>query len=186
MTKIVMISGSLRAESTNSAMIRAAAASVAACPGVDVEVVSVDEVPLFNEDVEAMGDPFEVIALKRTVGSADVLLICTPEYNASVPGVLKNALDWLSRPSGESVLTGMPVATMSASTSGFGARWAQDHLRSILVDGIGAVLVDHEPVCIRKSDERVVDGMLVDREALAEIRSLVATAVGTCLDAASA
>lgn len=186
MPKIVLISGSLRAASTNSAVVRAAAEFAAGHPDIDVEIASVHDVPLFDEDLEALGDPPRVVDLKQTVEGADVLLISTPEYNASVPGGLKNALDWLSRPFGESVLTGKPVATISASPSRHGASWAQAHLRAILVDGIGAVLVNSEPVCVAWSDKCVTGTTLNDRAALAAVRSLVAKAVDAtrrvCLD----
>ncbi|MDN5851546.1 MAG: NAD(P)H-dependent oxidoreductase [Actinomycetia bacterium] len=178
MPKLVLISGSLRAASTNSAVVRAAAEIAGTHPDIEVEIASVRDLPLFDEDLEAQGDPPRVVDLKRTVQSADVLLISTPEYNASVPGGLKNALDWLSRPHGESVLTGKPVATISASPSGYGASWSQTHLRTILVDGIGAALVNAEPVCVAWSDKCVTGTTLNDRSALAAVRSLVEKAVG--------
>jgi chromate reductase len=178
MPKIVMISGSLRTASTNSAVVQAAADLANTHSDIDVEIASVRDLPLFDEDLEAQGDPEHVLALKRVVDSADVLLICTPEYSASVPGGLKNALDWLSRPYGESVLTGKPVATISASPSSFGASWAQAHLRTVLVDGIGATLVNGEPVCVARSDACVTGVTLTDRTALTAVRSLVATTVG--------
>jgi NAD(P)H-dependent FMN reductase len=141
MATLVMVSGSLRAASTNGAVVRAAAEFARAHPAVDVHIASIGSLPLFDEDVEAAGDPVEVVKFKNLIARADAVVISTPEYNASVPGVLKNAIDWASRPYGESVLTGKRVAVLSASPSNYGGRWAQDHLRAIL-------------------DQRVTDGVI--------------------------
>jgi chromate reductase, NAD(P)H dehydrogenase (quinone) len=182
MTTLVMVSGSLRTASTNGAVVRAAARIARAHPAVDaVHIARLRSLPLFDEDVEAAGDPAEVTAFKDVIARADALVICTPEYNASVPGVLKNAIDWASRPYGESVLTGKRVSTLSASPSHYGGRWAQDHLRSILTDGAGAQVLNEEPVVFPRVD-RLVDagGTLVDEDALAQVRALVTRTVAAC------
>ena len=128
-----MISGSLRAGAANTAALREAQRYVQrGLTGTDAYFCSIGDLPLFDEDVEAMGWPPPVARLRREVDRADVLLISTPEYNGSVSGVLKNAVDWLSRPDKAGPLAGKPVATMSASPASFGAVWAQENLRFVL------------------------------------------------------
>src|SRR5688500_6024853 len=100
--RILGICGSLRAGSLNRLLLRAAEQAVPA--GVTIEVAELGDIPLFNEDVEAHGDPAPVKALKERIRDADAVLIATPEYSWGVPGVLKNALDWVSRPPGRSFL----------------------------------------------------------------------------------
>jgi chromate reductase, NAD(P)H dehydrogenase (quinone) len=180
MTKLVMISGSLRSASTNSALVRAAAQSALVHPDVeDVQVASIRTIPSFDQDVEDAGDPPAVLALKELVSAADAVLISTPEYNSSVPGVLKNALDWLSRPYGESSLTGKPVATISASPSQYGARWAQEHLHVVL-RGAGARVLNTDCVVVAASDQCVRDDRVVDPDVLHVVQGLVAQTVAAC------
>lgn len=182
MATLVMVCGSLRAASTNGAVVRAAAEFARAHPAVDnVYIAPIRSLPLFDEDVEAAGDPAEVAKFKNLIARADAVVISTPEYNASVPGVLKNAIDWASRPYGESVLTGKPVAIMSASPSNYGGRWAQEHLRAILENGAGAQVVNEEPVVFPRVDQLVDDhGVLFDDDALARVQALVMRAVASC------
>src|SRR4026209_985314 len=123
----VGIAGSLRRASINRGLIRAAVDGAPA--GTSVVPYELADIPMFNADVEAGGDPPAVADFKRAIASADALLIATPEYNHCVPGVLKNAIDWASRPARESVLTGKPVAIMGASTGRGGTARAQAHLR---------------------------------------------------------
>jgi chromate reductase len=129
-TRILAISGSLRSDSANTALLRAAAA---ATPGETwVELwCGLGAIPPFNEDGED-DTPASVADMRAAIAGADALLISTPEYNGSVPGQLKNALDWASRPYGESVLTGKPVAVTSASPGDHGAAWAAEHLGKVL------------------------------------------------------
>jgi chromate reductase len=128
-----MISGSLRSGAANTAALREAQRYLKrAQPGAEAYLCSVSDLPLFDEDVEAIGWPAPVKRLQHEVESADVVLISTPEYNGSVSGVLKNAIDWLSRPDKAGPLAGKPVATMSASPASFGAVWAQENLRFVL------------------------------------------------------
>ena len=128
---VLAIAGSLRRASYNRGLIRAAVALAPA--GVRITVHELDELPMFNADVEAFGDPEPVRGFKHAIAGADALLIASPEYNRCVPGVLKNAIDWASRPARQSVLTNKPVAIMGASTGGGGTARAQAHLR----DGLG-------------------------------------------------
>ena len=128
------IAGSLREGSYNRALLRAA--RELAPEGLAIEILDnelLKRVPLYNEDVRAAGFPEPVVVLKEAIAEADALIIATPEYNHSVPGVLKNALDWASRPPEESPLNGKPVAIVGASTGGFGTVRAQMHLRDVCV-----------------------------------------------------
>jgi NAD(P)H-dependent FMN reductase len=125
MTQIIALSGSLREASFNTALIRAAAEMF---PN-EVAVASIEGIPLYNEDDEKSdGIPANVTELKDRIANADGLLIATPEYNNSIPGVVKNAIDWLSRPADDipRVFHGRPVAIMGASPGGFGTNLAQN------------------------------------------------------------
>lgn len=128
--RVLGISGSLRRGSLNSALLRAAAERL---PGGAelVEFEHLREVPPYDEDDEA-ATPAAVEELREAVRAADAVLIATPEYNHSIPGQLKNALDWVSRPAGKSALNGKPAAAIGASTGMFGAVWSQAELRKVL------------------------------------------------------
>ena len=125
MTRIIGLSGSLRGHSFNSGLLRAA---VEAMPeGAMLEIGSIAEIPLYDGDVEAEGIPAPVAALKDKVAAADGLLLVSPEYNNSIPGVFKNAIDWLSRPSSDiaRIFRGKPVALIGASPGNFGTILSQ-------------------------------------------------------------
>jgi chromate reductase, NAD(P)H dehydrogenase (quinone) len=140
--RILGISGSLRRDSHNTELLRAAA--LALPPGVELELFEgLAVVPPFCEDEEVEPAPPAVEELRRQIAEADALLIATPEYNASIPGVLKNAVDWASRPFPDSALRDKPVAVVGASTGLFGAVWAQAELRKVL-DATGADVLDEE------------------------------------------
>jgi chromate reductase len=128
---VVGIAGSLRRGSYNRGMIRAAAESPP--PGVRIEVHHLADIPLYNQDVEDAGVPPAVAAFKRAIGAADALLVATPEYNHGIPGVLKNAVDWASRPRATSVLRDLPVAVLGASTGRGATARAQAQLRDAFV-----------------------------------------------------
>jgi NAD(P)H-dependent FMN reductase len=125
MTTIVGISGSLRRGSLNSSLLRAAVQAMPA--GVELEVATIKGIPLYDGDVEAEGIPDVVVRLKDRIAAADGLLLVTPEYNNSLPGVFKNAIDWLSRPDTDipRVFGGRRVAVMGASPGGFGTLLSQ-------------------------------------------------------------
>jgi chromate reductase len=140
--RVVGISGSLRRDSHNTALLRAAASALP--PGAElVEWEGLRRVPPFDEDLEDGPAPFAVASLRKAIAEADAVLIATPEYNHSLPGQLKNALDWASRPHAENVLRDMPVAVIGASTGMFGAVWAQAEARKVL-GAIGARVLDAE------------------------------------------
>lgn len=128
--RILGISGSLRQQSYNTAVLRAA---VGLAPeGVTIETLQLDGIPPFNQDEEG-NPPDRVLELKKRVREADAILFVTPEYNYSVPGVLKNAIDWASRPYGDNAWDGKPAAIMGASIGTIGTARAQYHLRQIFV-----------------------------------------------------
>jgi chromate reductase len=128
--KVLGISGSLRKGSYNSMALRAAQKLVPA--GMTLDIADIGNIPLFNDDVRAAGEPESVTALKAQVRAADAVLIATPEYNFSIPGVLKNTLDWLSRPP-EPPIDGKVVALMGASPGPVGTARVQYDLRKVLV-----------------------------------------------------
>src|SRR5665647_2387182 len=121
--RLLGIAGSLRLGSYNRGLLRAAATVLP--EGVSLEIHPLDDIPLFNADVQAQGDPPSVGELKERIQAADALLIATPENNYSIPGVLKNALDWASRPNKDSCLRGKPVGIIGASSGEGGTIRAQ-------------------------------------------------------------
>jgi chromate reductase, NAD(P)H dehydrogenase (quinone) len=143
--RVLGISGSLRSNSLNSALLRAAAERLPAGAEL-VEFERLREVPPYDEDVELEATPAVVEELRSAVRGADAVLIATPEYNHSIPGQLKNALDWVSRPAGKSALNGKPTAAIGASTGMFGAVWAQAELRKVLGALGGRVVETDLPV----------------------------------------
>lgn len=165
------IAGSLRRASYNRGLIRAAVD--VAPPGTSISVCDLADLPMFNADVEASGEPGSVAAFKDAIAAADALLIATPEYNHCVPGVLKNAIDWASRPARRSVLTSKPVAIMGASTGRGGTARAQAHLRDGLAYTNGLVLALPEVLVGESSVKFDLDGNLVDEETRGEVRDLL-------------
>jgi chromate reductase len=178
--KILGISGSLRPESHNTKLLRNAGELLPA--GVEFELwQNLKAVPPYDEEDDVEPAPAAVVALKEAIAEADGILFATPEYNSSVPGQLKNALDWASRPPAASPLRNKPVAVIGASTGAFGAVWAQAELRKVLA-ATGARVVDAE-VAVGHADSRFdEDGGLVDeafREELAETVEALVEGIGT-------
>ena len=164
--KVLAVSGSLRAGSHNTSLLRAAADAAPA--GVQVQLwEGVGDLPVYDQDLEGSDLPDAVLRLREDWGSADAILFATPEYNGSVPGGLKNAVDWASRPVRESTLTNRNVAVIGASTGQFGAMWAQAELRKIL--GIAGARVIGDELPVTRAHEkfdghgRLLDGELHDR-----------------------
>src|ERR671935_1378478 len=169
--RVLGIAGSLRAGSYNRALLRAARELAPA--GMEIAEFDLRKLPFYDGDVEAAGDPEPVSAFKEAIRSADALLIATPEYNRGVPGVLKNAIDWASRPPLGSPLAGKPVALMGASTGRGGTARAQEQLRTALEYSRADVLAQPEmlvPEAYMRFDEQ---GQLVDDETRAGVRALL-------------
>jgi chromate reductase len=157
--RILGIAGSLRRESYNRAALRAATKLVP--EDAILETFEIDGIPPFNQD-EEQNPPSKVIELKRRIREADAILFVTPEYNYSVPGVLKNAIDWASRPYGDSAWNGKPAAIMGASPSAIGTARAQYHLRQILVY-LNMFPINQPEVMIGHAEERFDQaGNLID------------------------
>jgi chromate reductase len=169
--KILGISGSLRRDSYNTGLLRAAAEL--APESVELEIwEGLKAVPPYDQDDDKGDAPAAVSELRSAVAGADAVLIATPEYNASVPGALKNALDWVSRPVATNPLRNKPAAVVGASTGAFGAVWAQAELRKVLAT-IGARVLDTE-VAGRQAAERFdAEGRLLDESLRAELADLV-------------
>lgn len=172
MTRILAISGSLRRASHNTALLRAAAAN--APEGVDVELFEgLERIPPYNEDHDTDDVPAEVARLREEIGAADAVLFSTPEYNGTLPGQLKQVVDWASRPYGAgSALWGKPVAVIGASVTDYGAIWAQDHLRKSL--GLaGARVLDVEFPVAKAHNHFGPDGELTNDETRDRLSELI-------------
>jgi chromate reductase, NAD(P)H dehydrogenase (quinone) len=176
--RVLGISGSLRRDSHNTELLRAAATLLPS--GVEFELYDgLKAIPPYDEDDDKAGQSEPVLDLKRRIASADAVIFATPEYNHSIPGQLKNALDWVSRPLAETPLKQKPVAVIGASTGMFGAVWSQADLRKVL-GAIGAKVIDRElPV-------PMADEIVRDREALESsgTHSLLVGLLAELLDAA--
>lgn len=168
--KIVGIAGSLRKGSFNKKALIAAKELLP--EGSNLEIVDISNLPFFNEDVESVGVPKEVVAFKNKLEMADAILIATPEYNYSIPGVLKNALDWASR--GNILpLSKKPLAIISASMSVLGGARVQYHLRQVCVS-LDALVLNKPEVFIMKAHEKFDDkGTLIDDYTRNAISKLV-------------
>ena len=170
MTRILGISGSLRRDSHNTSLLRAAAE--AAGPDVELELYDgLKEIPPYDEDDDVHPRPPSVARLNEAITSADAVLFSTPEYNSSIPGQLKNAIDWVSRPVATNALRNKPVAVVGASTGGFGAVWAQAELRKVL-SALGARVLDVE-LPVPHAHTRFDDGGLTDDEIRAALEDVL-------------
>jgi chromate reductase, NAD(P)H dehydrogenase (quinone) len=173
--RILALSGSLRIGSLNTALVRTAQDLAPA--GVEIELYEgLDSIPAFNEDRESVL-PLPVQDLNRRIREADALLVATPEYNGGMPGQLKNAIDWASRPHGEGAVVAKPAAVVSASTTAYGAQWAREQIRRALTLS-GAMVIDSE-LGVERAHEKVLAGEVVDsatRESLEQVVSDLAEA----------
>ena len=168
--RILGIAGSLRRDSYNRAALRAAAQLVP--PGATIEIFELDGIPSFNQD-EEQNPPAKVVELKRRIREADAILIVTPEYNYSIPGVLKNAIDWASRPYGDSAWNGKAAAIMGASVGSIATARAQYHLRQIMVF-LNMFPINQPEVMIGKASQRFdSQGNLTDDATKKLIRQLL-------------
>jgi chromate reductase, NAD(P)H dehydrogenase (quinone) len=176
--RILALAGSLRQGSYNRGLLRAA--EELAPDWVKVQFFDIGTLPFFNEDLEAAAEPEVVRQFKEAISRANAVLIATPEYNGAVPGVLANAIDWASRPTGHSVLRNKAVAVMGAVLGRSGSANAQAALRGVL-SRIGAVVVPDPQVLVphasRLFDEQV---NLRDEDTRQEIRQLVEAVAHWC------
>ena len=175
MTTIFGLSGSLRAASLNSALLRAAAGAMPA--GATLEIGSIKGIPLYDGDVEASeGLPSTVVQLKERVVAADGLLLVTPEYNNSLPGVFKNAIDWLSRPDADiaRVFGGRPVGVIGASPGGFGTLLSQTAWLPVLKTLRTAAYFGGRLQVSRAGDVFDESGNLVDERIHEQLRKYLA------------
>jgi chromate reductase len=158
--RVVAIAGSLRRGSLNRKMLEAA--RTLAPDVMEIEILDLNDVPMYNGDLETEQDrPEAVVRLKQAIASADALLISTPEYNHSIPGVLQNAIDWASRPNGKSPLAGKPLGILGVSPGSVGAARAQQQLKVVLMATLALVL-PHGGVSIGLANEKLdASGKLV-------------------------
>ena len=158
--QVLAICGSLRKASFNRMAMHAAMARIPA--GMTVTEAVIADIPLYNEDLREAGEPQAVTVLKQQVRDADALLFVTPEYNYSMPGVLKNAIDWVSRPPSDSPFDGKPVAIMGASAGVMGTVRSQQHLRQTLM-ALNMLPVNKPEVLIGQAGGKfAADGTLAD------------------------
>ena len=167
--KVLGISGSLRAGSYNSGLLRAAATMLP--PGMDMTIFDIGTLPLFNADLERAGPPESVPALQHAIATADGLLFAVPEYNYSISGVLKNAIDWASR-GRPSPLDGKPAAVMGVGGRQGTVR-AQMHMRQIALHNSMRMMIDPELLLVRSRRRFDHDGNLTDEATLERMREFM-------------
>jgi chromate reductase, NAD(P)H dehydrogenase (quinone) len=171
--RVLAIAGSLRRRSYNRSLIDAAVEL--APPGLTIEIFpSLRDIPLYDADVEERGDPEPVTAFKQAISAAEALLIATPEYNYGVPGVLKNAVDWASRPPGKSCLNRKPAAIMGATPGGTGTARAQLALRQSFVFTETWAMLRPEVLVSRAHEKIDGDGKVTDEATRKAIAGLLA------------
>ena len=174
--RILGVPGSLRAKSLNRGLIRAARELAPA--GVEVVEYDVRSLPLYDADVEAEGDPQPVAEFKQAIREADALLLATPEYNRSTSGVLKNAIDWASRPSLASPLAGKLVGIMGASAGLRGTGRAQEHVREALASSRTRTLEEPRVLVPEAYAKFDAQGRLTDGETRSQVAELVGALAG--------
>ncbi len=170
--KVLGIAGSLRKASFNKALMRAALEI--APPGMEIDVFDLEGIPPYNQDLD-LQPPSRVIELKGRIRASDAILIATPEYNYSIPGVLKNAIDWASRPYGDNAFDGKPVALMGASVGQIATARAQYHLRQSFVF-LNMYPVNRPEVMVPFAEGKIdQSGRLTDETARQRIKELLAS-----------
>ena len=158
--RILGVAGSLRRGSLNRALLRAAIKLAPA--GLTIDAFDLADVPLYNGDVEAAGDPAGVIAFKSAIRAADAVLFVTPEYNHGVPGVMKNAVDWASRPARDAALSGKPVGIIGASPGQVGTARGQSQLRQAFEFTNSFCMPQPEILVFRATEKFDANGDLTD------------------------
>lgn len=167
-TRLVAISGSIRRASHCTAVLRSLTPLLP--PTATLELFPLDDVPMYNADLDGDSPPAAVAQLKAAIAAADGLVICSPEYNYGIPGVLKNAIDWASRPGFASPLKGKPVLVMTASPGTAGGVRAQAQIRDALAATLARPLV-RQHIAIAGVASRIQDGRLVDEPTLGFIQA---------------
>jgi chromate reductase, NAD(P)H dehydrogenase (quinone) len=180
--RVLGISGSLRRDSYNAALLRAAAERLP--DGVELEVFErLAEIPPYDADLEEADETPDAVAdLRERMRAADAVLVATPEYNSSIPGALKNALDWASRPAGESALMGTPAAVIGAGTGMFGGVWAQAETRKVL-GALGGRVLEREFPFPRAQDAYADGELRLSPEQSAALEELVRELVASAEEA---
>ena len=170
-TTVTVLVGSLRADSVNRKLAETLADL--APEGVELRIAeNLDQIPFYNEDIDGAHVPAAAAALRRQVADSDRVLVVTPEYNATIPAVIKNAIDWLSRPYGEGAITGKPFGAIGVTPTPYGGKWAhEDARRSAKIAGAHVV----EAVDFSQSSLEV--DPLTDEQVLANLRTVLATLV---------
>jgi chromate reductase, NAD(P)H dehydrogenase (quinone) len=188
--RVLGITGSLRRDSLNSALLRAAGERLPAGAEL-IEFEGLREIPPYDADLEAEtaaggggagGAPDAVQVLRQAIRDADAVLVATPEYNHSIPGQLKNALDWASRPAGQSALAGKPAAAIGASTGMFGAVWAQAETRKVL-GALGGRVIETELPVARADKLLVGDRLELEPQQSERLEELLAELIAAAEEA---
>ncbi len=167
---VLAIPGSLRAYSFNRALL--VATSELNAEDVSIEIYDLHDIPLYNADVEAEGNPVEVARFKDAIREADALLIATPEYNGSISGVLKNAIDWASRPAGNSVLLGKPVSVIGATSGRSETTKARADTERIL-NSCRAVVLPATNFGLGKAGDYIDEGIVHSPEVEADLAEVI-------------
>jgi chromate reductase len=182
--RILAISGSLRDDSFNTALLRALREE--APDGVDVDLwQGLKPIPPYDQDDDVVPGPEAVEAFRELVRESDAVFFATPEYNSSIPGALKNALDWASRPVATNAFRNKPVAVTSSSAGAFGGVWAGAELRKVL-GAMGARVTEAELAVGHAHDKFDSDGSLVDDDVRQGLRDALETLITSALDRAAA
>lgn len=157
------ISGSIRRESYCTAILRTLQESLGA--RAEMTIFALDGVPIYNQDEDGPRSPAQVVSLRAAIGAADALVVVSPEYNHGIPGILKNAIDWASRPAFTSVLTDKPVSVMTAAGGMLGGARAQMQLRETFAATESRVMANRQ-VVIGNVGSKIIEGRLVDKPTL--------------------
>jgi chromate reductase len=182
--RVLAISGSLRRDSNNSALLRALREEAPA--GVEIELWDgLKEIPPYDGDDDLVHGPEQVEAFRSLVREADAVFFATPEYNSSIPGALKNALDWASRPLATNAFRNKPVAVIGSSAGAFGGVWAAAELRKVL-GAMGARVTEVEMVVGHAHDKRDESGELADDEIRDGLREALDTLLAEAAPALAA
>ncbi len=155
--KVLALVGSLRKGSLNKVLVQTAAEEAPA--GMEITIFPLNDLPLYNTDVETAGLPESVVALHEAIKNSDAMILATPEYNGSFSGVLKNGIDWASR--GGGILAKKPVVTMGGSPGALGGTKAQEHLRAVCLH-LGMYLLPKPTVAVPHFGKKIEDGKLTD------------------------